>query len=171
MFTMWFHIDFMLLGVCVWVQMKHLNKGRVSHSSTQAPLRPCGLWYRRSRTVERQTLRYGRIVRWEKSHRALKGNSYGSMYKREPECALMTRVKLGLASVAVVFVHCIWQLAASFRSCHFYFLSEWHLTVEGQILHAQHTRASLTYMHSTTQLILSITEFDLQGTDNWCATT
>lgn len=64
-YSMWFNIDFVVSGVCVLVQVKHLNKGRASHSSTQAPLRPLGLWCRRSRAVERLTLRSGRIVRWE----------------------------------------------------------------------------------------------------------
>lgn len=96
--------------------MKHLNKGRAFHSSTQVPLRPLGLWCRRSRAVERQTLRSGRIVRW------------GNITERERQL-LLYDAQLGLAAVAVVLVRCIWQLAASFLSCHFYFLCGSHLTV------------------------------------------
>lgn len=134
---MYLYLYLYYAGVCVWAQMKHLNKGRTSHSSTQAPLRPLGPWCRRSRAVERQTLRSGRIVRW--------GNipgPYCRMCKWDDKCTLMMlKVKLGLAAVAIVPVRCVWQLAASFLGCHFYFLWESHLTV----------RQTHTFTHKHTQ--------------------
>lgn len=101
--SMWFNIDFVVSGVCVWVQMKHLNKGRASHSSTQAPLRPWGLWCRRSRAVERLTLRSGRIVRWENIKELWKATFIRGCKNKSVTTHLMFKVKLGLAAVAVSF--------------------------------------------------------------------
>lgn len=56
----------------------------------------------------------------------------------------MLKVELvGLAAVAVVLVRCIWQLAASFLSCHFYFLCGSHLTGGDTLFF------TCTYTHST----------------------
>lgn len=61
----------MASGVSVWVQMKDLHKTRSCHSSTRAPWKPWGPWYRRFRAAEKQTLRFGRIARWEAPKRQM----------------------------------------------------------------------------------------------------